>query len=117
MAPHTPPTLGTPRRSRGAPRHAFRTPVMPRPSSRAPDPDDGTRSGLGDDHDGVAAGFHSDAIADAEDAVAERAGQLHADELAGADVDLVEMARPLEDTERDDTGQAGAAGFGRLRER
>src|SRR5882724_2574464 len=94
--PH-PPTFGPPRQSRGGPRE---------PAAAGP------RYGplplfFRDDDDGVAAGLHAHAVADAEDAIAERAGQLHADELAGPDVDLVEVARALEDAEGDGARQAG----------
>ena len=38
-------------------------------------------------------------------------GELDADGHGATDVDLVELARALEDAQRDDAGQAGTAGL------
>src|SRR4029453_7765899 len=65
---------------------------------------------FGDDDDRLAGGLDADTVADAEDAVADGGRQLDANELTGADVDLVEVAGAFEYAQGDGAGQAGATG-------
>src|SRR5262245_27590342 len=62
-----------------------------------------------DDHDGVAAGGDADAVAEAEEAVAEGAGGFYPHQGSGADVDLVDVAGALEDAQGHRPGNPGAS--------
>src|SRR5687768_10707195 len=65
-------------------------------------------------HDGVAAELDADALADPEQAALVLGGKLDPHRERAADVDLIELTGALEDAERDDSRQPGAARHGRV---
>src|SRR5262249_12075951 len=65
----------------------------------------------GQQDNGVGRDLDTDAVTDPEDGRVGRR-QLHADRRAGANVDLVEIARTLEDAKTDGSWNAPAAGHG-----
>src|SRR5581483_3013557 len=69
-----------------------------------------------EDH-GFAAALHAHRVPETEDARLRRRGNFHAQRDAHVDVDLVEVARALEDAHRHLPRNAGAAPHARLRQR